>query len=58
MSAIKTILKEQYENIYLIHRLSLYELKQAYAGNLLGVLWVFESNYPNRCILANIWLRN
>ncbi|MEK4893619.1 ABC transporter permease [Bacillus sp. FSL M7-0996] len=41
MNAIKTILKEQYENIYLIHRLSLYELKQAYAGNLLGVLWVF-----------------
>ncbi|EJS78500.1 ABC transporter permease [Bacillus cereus] len=41
MKSLKTIIKEQYENLYLIRRLSLYELKQAYAGNLLGVLWVF-----------------
>ncbi|MEI2319129.1 ABC transporter permease [Bacillus paramobilis] len=41
MKSLKTIVKEQYENLYLIRRLSLYELKQAYAGNLLGLLWVF-----------------
>lgn len=41
MKSLKTIIKEQYENLYLIRRLSLYELKQAYAGNLLGLLWVF-----------------
>lgn len=41
MKSIKTIIKEHYESFYLICRLSLYELKQAYAGNALGILWVF-----------------
>ncbi|EDX68240.1 ABC transporter permease [Bacillus cereus group sp. MYBK40-2] len=41
MKAVKTIIKEHLANFYLIRRLSLYELKQAYAGNMLGVLWVF-----------------
>ncbi len=41
MKSINTIIREHLENFYLIRRLSIYELKQAYAGNLLGVFWVF-----------------
>ncbi|MCP1126079.1 ABC transporter permease [Bacillus sp. 3103sda1] len=41
MNALKTIIKEHFESFYLIRRLSHYELKQAYAGNFLGILWVF-----------------
>ncbi|UOY91155.1 ABC transporter permease [Ectobacillus sp. JY-23] len=41
MNAIKTVLQEQFQNLYLIRRLSAYELKQAYASNALGSLWIF-----------------
>ncbi|HDR3493063.1 TPA: ABC transporter permease [Bacillus wiedmannii] len=41
MRSLKTVIQEQIDNIYLIRRLSIYQLKQEYAGNLLGVLWVF-----------------
>lgn len=40
MNALKTVLREQYENLYLIRRLSGYELKQAHAANALGMVWV------------------
>ncbi|MCU5688563.1 MULTISPECIES: ABC transporter permease [Bacillus] len=41
MKAIRNIVQEQLENIYLMTRLSVYELKQAHAGSALGIVWVF-----------------
>lgn len=41
MSFLKTVMREQYDNIYLIRRLSVYELKQAYAASALGIAWAF-----------------
>jgi len=39
MSSVITIIKEQFNSIYLIQRLSLYELKSANNNNYLGFLW-------------------
>lgn len=41
MKSLKTILVEQFENAYLIRRLSIYELKKAYVANVLGMVWIF-----------------
>jgi teichoic acid transport system permease protein len=41
MSSIRIVLNEQFKNIYMILRLSSYELKQLYANSLLGGIWVF-----------------
>ncbi|MCU0094803.1 ABC transporter permease [Bacillus cereus] len=41
MKAIKSVIREQLDSIYLMGRLSLYELKQQYAASTLGVIWVF-----------------
>ncbi|MEE6133300.1 ABC transporter permease [Priestia sp. GS2] len=40
MKSVKVIIQEQLQNIYMIARLSGYELKKTYAGNLLGSLWI------------------
>ncbi|MGG0485179.1 ABC transporter permease [Priestia aryabhattai] len=40
MKSIRIILKEQIQNIYMIGRLSAYELKKSYAGNVLGSFWL------------------
>jgi ABC-type polysaccharide/polyol phosphate export systems, permease component len=40
MKTMSLILKEHYENAYLIFRLSLYDLKTAYISNRLGLLWL------------------
>lgn len=36
MKSIKIVMQEQIRNLYMIGRLSGYELKKSYAGNLLG----------------------
>lgn len=41
MVALRTVFHEQLQNLYLIWRLSLYEAKRMYTGNLLGNAWVF-----------------
>ncbi|WP_440602887.1 ABC transporter permease [Bacillus sp. GB_SG_008] len=41
MKAIRSVIQEQLDNIYLMGRLSSYELKQQYAASTLGVMWIF-----------------
>ncbi|PGZ07519.1 teichoic acid ABC transporter permease [Bacillus cereus] len=41
MNAIKSVIKEQLDNLYLMGRLSIYEIKQQYAASTLGIMWVF-----------------
>ncbi|SEO24607.1 teichoic acid transport system permease protein [Amphibacillus marinus] len=41
MKNVILVLKEQYENFYLIRRLSFYELKSANNNNYLGIAWEF-----------------
>lgn len=41
MNGTKTILKEQFLNFRLIRSLGMFELKTKYAGNYLGLLWIF-----------------
>ncbi|WP_088042757.1 ABC transporter permease [Bacillus sp. EAC] len=41
MNSIKTVLSEQFNNIYMIGRLSAYELKKLYANSFLGGIWIF-----------------
>jgi teichoic acid transport system permease protein len=41
MNSIRIVLNEQFKNIYMILRLSSYELKQTYANSLLGGVWIF-----------------
>lgn len=40
MKSIKIVIQEQIQNLYMIGRLSAYELKKSYADNLLGGLWI------------------
>lgn len=40
MKSIKIVMQEQIRNMYMIGRLSGYELKKSYAGNLLGSFWI------------------
>ncbi|MET3685150.1 teichoic acid transport system permease protein [Priestia megaterium] len=40
MKSIKVVLQEQFQNIYMIGRLSAYELKKSYADNVLGSFWI------------------
>ncbi|MFD0618106.1 ABC transporter permease [Paenibacillus sp. GCM10027629] len=40
MNSIKVIIKEHVNNIYLISRLSAYELKKNYISNRLGLVWL------------------
>ncbi|MCM3338768.1 ABC transporter permease [Paenibacillus sp. MER TA 81-3] len=40
MNAVSAIVKEHKNNLYMIGRLSIYELKTAYVGNRLGLVWM------------------
>ncbi|WP_416729811.1 ABC transporter permease [Fictibacillus sp. JL2B1089] len=40
MKSVLIILKEHFQNIYLISRLSLYDLKNTYSATMLGNVWV------------------
>ncbi|MBU8752342.1 MULTISPECIES: ABC transporter permease [Priestia] len=40
MKSMKIVLQEQLENLYMIGRLSAYELKKSYADNVLGSFWL------------------
>ncbi|TCP30004.1 teichoic acid transport system permease protein [Scopulibacillus darangshiensis] len=40
MKSFLMIFREHYQNIYMINRLSLYELKNTYSGTFLGLIWV------------------
>ncbi|MFC5775831.1 ABC transporter permease [Ectobacillus antri] len=41
MTALKMVIQEQIQNVYLIWRISLYESKRMYAANILGNAWLF-----------------
>ncbi|MEH6938054.1 ABC transporter permease [Bacillus sp. JJ664] len=41
MNSLKTVFSEQFNNVYMIGRLSAYELKKLYANSFLGGIWIF-----------------
>ncbi|PGS49871.1 ABC transporter permease [Bacillus sp. AFS041924] len=40
MNSLKTVFSEQFNNVYMIGRLSAYELKKLYANSFLGGIWI------------------